>query len=124
MDSNFIVRCNYCEHIYPEDEIKVIDEDREYCDDCGAEGCFTDLGEYGVISDKVAFPLLESKPDWGQLKARFGLSTLCYFENEIFDFCMNRGAYSEPFQVEDYPLITQWWEGLISTQELIEHYIF
>lgn len=121
MEHDFLVRCTWCGHICPEDEIKVRDEDQEYCDNCGAEGCLMDLGTFGEIDDNVAFPILSKCRDWQQVKEAFDLSTLCFFENEIDDYEHYQGSYSEP-NFQDYPLIIQWFEGLVDTKELIEHY--
>lgn len=117
-----VVRCNHCNHVFPEDAIKVKDEDgeTEYCEDCGGTGAFMDLGQFEVEDDKVLFPELSSCKDWEKVRDNHSLDTLCYFENEISDYNWGYGVYSQP--VDDYPTIIQWFEGLMDTKELIECY--
>lgn len=122
MEHDFLVRCNQCEHICAEDEIKIREEDVEYCDNCGTAGCLMDLGEFGKIDDKVAFPILSQCRDWAEVKANFDISTLCYFENEIHDYEYASPSYADEENYEDYPFIIYWFEGSVDTKELIEHY--
>lgn len=117
-----VVRCNHCNHIWPEDAIQVKDDgnNTEYCEDCGGTGAFMDLGEFGVEEDKVLFPELSKCRDWELVKDNCSLDTLCYFENEISDYLWSYGIYSAP--VDDYPSIIQWLEGIIGTKELLENF--
>lgn len=110
-----IVRCNQCMHIFPEEAILVEDE-VEYCPDCDETGCLMDMGIYGEEDDKILFPYLSQAKEWEWLKKHFLVHLLCDFENEIRDI---KGGIQE---VEDYPLIYQWWEGLVDNKELDEHY--
>lgn len=112
-----IVRCNWCEHILPEDELYT-DEEVEFCPDCNTAGHLMDLGTFGVDTDETLFPNLTKSKDWETLKRHFSVNTLCYFENEVHDY--EYGVGNE--DVEDYPTIVQWWEGLMYTSELIETY--
>lgn len=114
-----IVRCNWCEHIYPEEDVKCYDG-TEICEDCGSTGKLMDLGLFGESDDKVLFPELHKCRDWDQIKQHCRLEVLCYFENEIFDYNWSRGVYSE--HCDDYPSIIQWWEGVMDTSELLERY--
>lgn len=112
-----IVRCNWCENIFPESSIKVLD-DIEHCPECGMSGCLMDKGIYGETDDKELFPNLSQARDWEKLKKHFSIDILCDFENEIHDY--ECGVGNE--DVEDYPTIIQWWEGLMGLQDLLDVY--
>lgn len=114
-----IIRCNWCEHVFPEDAL-CIDDDIESCPDCDQVDCLMNLGRFGVDEDESLFPHLSKAKDWKALKTHFSIDILCDFENEIHDYEMSMGVYSE--DVDDYPTIIQWWEGLMDTSELIETY--
>lgn len=117
----YVIRCNDCMHIYPEDEIRVKEDgETEYCEFCGAVGKAMDLGQFCVTDDKILFPKLHSCKGWEKLKTNCDLSTLCYFENEIYDYSWEQGEYSTP--CDNYPSIIQWWEGIMDTEELLENF--
>lgn len=117
MEKVQIVRCNWCEHIFPESML-LEDEEVEFCPDCEAIGYLMDLGIFGEEVDETLFPHLSKTKDWALLKQYFSVDILCDFENEVFDY-ENRVGNED---IEDYPTIVQWWEGLMDTSELIETY--
>lgn len=122
-EGTLVVRCNQCEYIYPEDNIKVKEDgETEYCENCGSTGKFMDLGIFGETDDRKLFPELSGCKDWEEVKKNFHLNILCDFENEIHDYNYCVGTYAE--NVDDYPFIIQWYEGLFDTKELIEHYSY
>lgn len=117
MEEKRIVRCNWCEHIMPEDALTP-DEEVECCPECGSIGHLMDLGVFGMDADETLFPNLSKTKDWETLKKHFNVDTLCWFENEIHDYEFGVGNED----VEDYPTIVQWYEGLLETNDLIETY--
>lgn len=120
MEKTKIVRCNWCEHIFPEDALYP-DEEVEFCPDCNAIGYLMDLGIFGEEADETLFPHLAKAKDWEKLKQHFSVDILCDFECEIHDYEYGVGAY-EPDTVDDYPTIIQWWEGLVDLENLFEVY--
>lgn len=115
-----VIRCNWCDHIFPADALlEDKEEGRKYCPDCEEEG-IEEVGTFVITSDITLFPILSKCRDWKTVKDNCSLDTLCYFENEIYDYDYYKGGYANGY--EDYPSIVQWYEGIMDTAELLDFY--
>ena len=124
-EENFnIVRCNWCEHIFRETSIPYDNQiGTEYCPECGKIGALMDMDDYTYFEEedeKRTFRFLAECRDWQLLKESFKLEILCDFENEIHDYNYYKNGY-ENFK-EGFPAIINWYEGNISTEDLIKEY--
>lgn len=118
----FICKCNHCDHIFPEQAI-IYDKEQEieFCPECNGTGAIMDLGEaYEFGTDNEIFHFLSQCRDWNIIKSSFSLENLCDFENEIHDYLYYKNGYEN--LKEGFPVIINWYEGNINTEDLIKEY--